>query len=59
LAKQECPSCGVEIEKGHEVCPICGYEFPAGKSTVKWVAIIMVILFAWPLIKLLLRLLGR
>ncbi len=56
MSQKECPSCAVEIDKNLTVCPVCGYEFPQSKSAVKWVAVIMVLLFAWPLIKLLIAL---
>ncbi|MDZ7721358.1 MAG: hypothetical protein U5R06_00675 [candidate division KSB1 bacterium] len=51
MAKKECPSCAVEIEKQEEICPICGYEFPQPKSTLKWIALGMLILFIWILLK--------
>ncbi|MBN2414025.1 hypothetical protein JXQ31_20285 [candidate division KSB1 bacterium] len=56
MPQKECPSCAVKVDKMHTVCPVCGYEFPQPKSTVKWIAVIMVLLFAWPLIKLLIAL---
>lgn len=47
MKKKECPSCAMEIDAKSKVCPICGYEFPGvGKSAaVKWLAILLVILF--------------
>jgi len=57
MAKKECPSCAVDIEKEYDVCTICGYEFPKQKSSMKYLAIILVILFTLPLIKLILSLL--
>ena len=57
MAKKECPSCGVAIDKKYHACPLCGYEFPAQKSIVKYVAIGLVILFTWPLLRLLLSIL--
>jgi len=56
LSQKECPSCAVKIDKNLTVCPVCGYEFPQQKSTVKWIAVVMALLFAWPLIKLLISL---
>lgn len=57
MATKECPSCAVEVDKKYDVCPICGYEFPKQKSGMKYLAIILVILFTLPLIKLILSLL--
>jgi hypothetical protein len=53
----ECPSCAVKVEKKNDVCPICGYEFPQQKSNVKYVVLVLVILFSYPLIRLLMNLL--
>lgn len=53
----ECPSCGLEFEdEGAEVCPYCGYEFPQQRSSLKWVAILLALLLAWPVIKLVMSL---
>jgi hypothetical protein len=57
VVKKECPSCGVDIDKEYQACPLCGYEFPVQRSVVKYVAIGLVILFTWPLLKLLLSIL--
>ena len=54
----ECPGCAMPVPKDAKVCPYCGYEFPEQKSSLKWVAIIMALLFAYPLIRILLRLIG-
>jgi hypothetical protein len=54
--KRECPSCASEIPADQDICYICGYEFPARgshKPWVKWVALIIVILFLYPLIRIL------
>jgi len=59
MSNKECPSCAVLIEKKATVCPVCGYEIPQHKSRVKWVALLMIILFAWPIIQALLALLRR
>ena len=56
MALKECPSCAMDIDKSAEECPICGYEFPKQRSYFKWVAVLLVILFLYPLIRLLLRL---
>lgn len=49
-AKKECPSCAMEIDAGNTVCPVCGYEFPQTNPALKWVVILLVILFALYLI---------
>ncbi len=51
--KKECPSCAVEIDIEQSRCPICGYEFPQQKSHIRWIALILALLFLWPLIRLL------
>ncbi len=56
MATKECPSCAMEIDKQEQACPICGYEFPQQKSSLFWVALLMLILFSYPLIRLLLSL---
>jgi len=48
----------MSIERGAERCPICGYEFPRQKSYVKYAALLLLIIFAWPLIKLIMRFLA-
>ncbi|NIN01092.1 MAG: hypothetical protein GTO24_24280 [candidate division Zixibacteria bacterium] len=56
--KKECPNCVVDVPKDSRRCPICGYEFPRAKSSFfKWVAIILLILFLVPLVRLLISLL--
>ena len=46
MAKKECPSCAMELDRDAEVCPICSYEFPSkGGSYYQWIAIVLVILF--------------
>ncbi|HLT82440.1 MAG TPA: hypothetical protein VKZ86_15535 [Cyclobacteriaceae bacterium] len=44
MAKKECPSCAMEVDATHHTCPICGYEFPARSNTLRWVAIVLVLL---------------
>lgn len=56
MALKECPSCAVDIDRTAEHCPICGYEFPKQKSFFKWVALLLILLFVYPLIRLLLNL---
>ena len=55
MTTKECPSCAMEVKKTAASCPICGYEFPQQKSSIKWIALLMLILFAYPLIRLLMR----
>ena len=50
---KECPSCALEVEAAADVCPYCGYEFPEHRSGLKWAAILMALLMAWPLYELL------
>ncbi|HEX5168453.1 MAG TPA: zinc ribbon domain-containing protein [Cyclobacteriaceae bacterium] len=45
MKKKECPSCAMEIDTKSKVCPICGYEFSDHSVVVKWVAVLLVILF--------------
>ncbi len=40
----ECPSCAMEIDPKSRECPICGYEFPRQNSSIKWVAILLLLL---------------
>jgi len=54
MATRECPSCAMEVDQNSAKCPICGYEFPQHKSSLKWIALLMLVLFAYPLIRLLL-----
>jgi len=42
---KECPSCAMEVDKQYKTCPICGYEFAEYSSTVKWVALLLIIAF--------------
>lgn len=45
--KQECPSCAMMIDNGLDECPICGYEFPKQASSIKWVAILLLVVIAF------------
>lgn len=59
--QRECPSCGLAVDDDAEVCPYCGYEFPvrgAGVSTMAWVFVGLMVLFALPLLAWLLGWLG-
>ena len=59
MSQKECPSCGLEIDKEHEICPICQYEFPRVKVNIKIIAVILIILFLYPLIRLLVELINK
>jgi len=60
MSQEECPSCGIEIDKEHTVCPICQYEFPIkSKFNIKIIAVILIILFLYPLIRLFVNLISR
>jgi RNA polymerase subunit RPABC4/transcription elongation factor Spt4 len=45
MKKKECPSCAMNIESKSKVCPICGYEFAEFSPVIKWVAILLVVIF--------------
>ena len=53
---KECPSCAFDVPQKAETCPYCGYEFPQLSQGVKYAAILMALLLAWPLFKLLMYL---
>lgn len=56
---RECPSCALDFEdEGQDRCPYCGYEFPRQKSSLQWVAWLLVILMLWPALKGVMWLLG-
>ncbi|MFY0688153.1 MAG: hypothetical protein JXQ90_13360 [Cyclobacteriaceae bacterium] len=50
MKKKECPSCAMNIDASEKVCPICQYEFTQTSMGVKWVAILLVLLFLFYLI---------
>jgi hypothetical protein len=35
----------MEISGDSRQCPVCGYEFPGNNSGLKWVAILLAVLF--------------
>jgi hypothetical protein len=37
----------MEIDSKINACPICGYEFPARNPWVKWIAILLALLFLY------------
>jgi len=60
MSQKECPSCGIEIDKEYTVCPICQYEFPTkSKFNIKIIAVILIILFLYPLIRLFINLISK
>jgi len=45
---RECPSCALNFEdEGQDECPYCGYELPRQKSSVKWMAWLLVLIMLW------------
>lgn len=46
---QECPSCGLDVDAGHETCPWCQYEFPPQKKSMRWMALLFACLLILPL----------
>lgn len=54
--EKECPSCALDVPAGAEECPYCQYEFPREKPGLKYAALLIALLFAWPLIRLLMSL---
>lgn len=48
---KECPGCAVAVEEHLERCPICGYEFPVAGRRRKWAAIVLLIVFSYPLLQ--------
>ncbi len=54
---KECPGCALPVPKDAEECPYCHYEFPRPKSSVRWVAVLALLAFAYPLILLVRRIL--
>ncbi len=57
---RECPSCALEFEDTGDVerCPYCDYEFPQQRSSLTWIAWLLVLLLLIPAIKGLMLLLG-
>jgi len=57
MSTKECPSCAVEINRGDKICPICGYEFPARKKiNIKFIGLVLLLLFIYPFIRFLINL---
>jgi hypothetical protein len=56
--KRDCPSCASEIPSDMDRCFICGYEFagkPSNRPWRLWVALLLLIVFLFPLIRMLLK----
>ncbi|MDZ7371665.1 MAG: zinc ribbon domain-containing protein [candidate division KSB1 bacterium] len=53
---KECPGCAMAVEERCDRCPICGYEFPIEKKHRKGTAIVLLILFSYPLLQAIRRL---
>jgi predicted amidophosphoribosyltransferase len=56
--RRECPSCASEIPASMDRCSICGYEFadkPPHRNWRLWVALLLLIVFLYPLIRMLLN----
>jgi RNA polymerase subunit RPABC4/transcription elongation factor Spt4 len=47
MKKKECPSCAMEIDAESKMCPVCSYEFPARNNSLKWVALLLALLFLY------------
>lgn len=45
MKKVECPSCAMTVDAKSKECPVCGYEFTGYSVQIKWVAILLVIMF--------------
>ncbi|MBT1702234.1 zinc ribbon domain-containing protein [Chryseosolibacter indicus] len=45
MKKKECPSCAMEVDVKTRTCPICGYEFTTSSSSLRWVALLLALLF--------------
>lgn len=45
MKKKECPSCAMDIDTKSKLCPICGHEFSEHSPLVKWIAILLLLLF--------------
>ena len=35
----------MEVDAGNKVCPICGYEFADTPTGYKWIAVLLVLVF--------------
>ncbi len=47
MKKKECPSCAMNIPADSKECPICGYGFTNTNPYLKWVALLLAILFLY------------
>ena len=55
---KECPNCATDIADSAGICPICKYDFPK-RAALPWkpVAVVLLLILLFPLIRRLLRLL--
>ena len=45
MAKKECPSCAMDVDKKHKECPVCGHEFQSFSVWMQVVAVLLLMLF--------------
>lgn len=46
MKTKECPACAMLVDAESKTCPICAYEFTeSNKGNLKWIAILLAILF--------------
>lgn len=45
MKTRECPSCAMEVDATAKTCPVCQYEFTDHSRGVKWLAILLVLVF--------------
>jgi len=45
MKTKECPSCAMEVDAESKTCPVCHYEFTNHSMGIKFVAILLVLLF--------------
>jgi RNA polymerase subunit RPABC4/transcription elongation factor Spt4 len=50
MKKKECPSCAMEVDAKSKTCPVCQYEFTQQGGTLKWVALLLALLFLYLLL---------
>ncbi len=51
MKTKECPSCAMNISVQNNFCPICGYEFPKTNRTIKIVAVLLILLFLYMIVR--------
>lgn len=45
MKKKECPSCAMMVDTNSKECPVCGYEFTDTPTGYKWIAVLLVLIF--------------